>query len=364
MQETLAIIGAGPAGLAAALRAAELGLKVTVFEKFAVGEEINCAEGFFDALGSWGNPEEGVRYKVEHLTLQAGHAAPFPVEHVDLYMLDRTAWQRDLARKAGEQGVDIRENEPISGRNLGRVMENHHWVIDASGVPPVTSFLYGFRDFYLAHSLTGAHYVIEKDFTPWLGHWKVRLFPDFCGYFWVFPKDEKHASVGVARLSDDFAPGTCGGLWSRLHDALEEEGLGQAEVQYRSGGLSPCKMLPQLVFDRLLLAGDAAGVASPLHGGGVDRALLSGTMAAEAVAEGQPQMYCQRLREKVQPLVQREEELAQLWMQTPWEELDQLLGSASEALWAPEPWNLARNASNVFSKIQPLLRYWLELGTG
>lgn len=366
MRETLAIIGAGPAGLAAALRAAQLGVKVKVFEKATVGEEINCAEGFFDSARAWGKPRSGIRYQVESLTIEAEEQVALPVQDLTLYMLDRRVWQRHLAEQASLQGADIIDNNTISGRNLGRVLEEHHWVIDASGVPCVTSLLYGFRDYYLAHSLSGAHYVVEGDFSRRVGHWKVRLFPDFHGYFWVFPKDDSHASVGVAQLSGDFAPETPGALWSRLHTALKEEGLEQTAVCFRSGGLSPGRMLPQLVYDRLLLAGDAAGVASPLHGGGMDRALLSGTLAAEAVAQGEPGVYSLRLRQKLKNLVTLEEELAEAWVQTPWTELNSLLRCAGKVLqdedYQPDPED--PEATDLWNRAQPLLRYWLEVGRG
>jgi flavin-dependent dehydrogenase len=50
MQKPIAIIGGGPAGLSAAFRAAELGLKVVLYEKVKIGSHIRCAEGFLDSL--------------------------------------------------------------------------------------------------------------------------------------------------------------------------------------------------------------------------------------------------------------------------------------------------------------------------
>lgn len=50
MNQRIAIIGAGPAGLAAAAEALRLGMKAALFERGRVGEGIRCAEGFFDPL--------------------------------------------------------------------------------------------------------------------------------------------------------------------------------------------------------------------------------------------------------------------------------------------------------------------------
>jgi len=67
---------------------------------------------------------------------------------------------------------------------------------------------------------------------------------------------------------------------------MKEESLGKARILAKGGGLIPTRVLNRLVYDRIILAGDAAGLTSPLHGGGIDMAVVSGTMAAAAAAKG------------------------------------------------------------------------------
>lgn len=55
----LLVIGGGPAGLCAAAEAAGRGLDVTLFEKGRIGENIKCAEGFFDTMKLLGEPSAG-----------------------------------------------------------------------------------------------------------------------------------------------------------------------------------------------------------------------------------------------------------------------------------------------------------------
>ena len=43
-------------------------------------------------------------------------------------------------------------------------------------------------------------------------------------------------------------------------------------------------MLDRLIYDNILLVGDAAGLTSPLHGGGIDMAVISGEEAAKSIA--------------------------------------------------------------------------------
>ena len=46
----VAIVGGGPGGLCTAIRVAEFGLKVILYEKGKLGFDIKCAEGFIDTF--------------------------------------------------------------------------------------------------------------------------------------------------------------------------------------------------------------------------------------------------------------------------------------------------------------------------
>jgi len=68
MQKPIAIIGGGPGGLSAAIKAGELGLKVVLFEKGQIGSGIKCAEGFINTLSILERPEDGVLFIVSYGT--------------------------------------------------------------------------------------------------------------------------------------------------------------------------------------------------------------------------------------------------------------------------------------------------------
>ena len=67
---------------------------------------------------------------------------------------------------------------------------------------------------------------------------------------------------------------------------MEREALGSATVLSKGGGLIPASILPVLVHENIIMVGDAAGLTSPLHGGGIDLACISGTLAVEAIMKG------------------------------------------------------------------------------
>ena len=83
---------------------------------------------------------------------------------------------------------------------------------------------------------------------------------------------------------------------------MRDEGLTDATVLERGGGIAASRMMPRLIYDNILLVGDAAGLTSALHGGGIDMACLSGTLAADAVIGGAKDIaaYEEKLRRYMQ----------------------------------------------------------------
>ena len=65
----IAIIGAGPGGLYAALAAAKKGMQVELFEKRRVGEGIVCGECIFDSLRIMPRPGLGLLRPVDEILL-------------------------------------------------------------------------------------------------------------------------------------------------------------------------------------------------------------------------------------------------------------------------------------------------------
>lgn len=298
----LAIIGAGPGGLHAALTAARQGHQVDLIEKGQVGEGIVCGECIFDALNILPKPGTGLLHPVKEMLLQAHGTYRLPIGHYrKLWMMDRSTWQQDLARQAAALGVVLSEGRKISPEILKTLQNTYDWIIDASGAPSVTSRLYGFSRDYFPGALIAYQVVVAGDFsaltpaikTVFLPHLPKEAMP---GYAWIFPKGTTRANVGVVctaredgRLEVD--------LKGLLAEVLRQEGLHDRPIEQKGGGLIPGHMLPRLLYDNILLVGDAAGLASPLHGGGIDLACWSGILAVSALNEGEASVnsYRQRL---------------------------------------------------------------------
>lgn len=315
---SLAVIGAGPGGLYAAREAARLGIPVTVFEKNTVGEKLNCAEGFFDPLKLLAPPAQGVRCKVQEVHFAAKDNFVMDCSELNLWMIDRQEWQKALLEEVRALGCLVHERSPVTPERLTMLEREFGWVIDASGVSAL-------KNKQLAgsagqHILT-AQYTLDGDFSNLFGKLRVVFEPHYCGYYWIFPKSAGQANVGLAWI-DKRTAGVS--ISHELERIVDKEGLRGYAILKKAGGPIPTgRQKPAL--GRTLLVGDAAGLASPLHGGGIDTACISGILAARAASAGNPTQYGESLEKILAVRLNLEQKILNLWKKLSFAELNGLL---------------------------------------
>jgi flavin-dependent dehydrogenase len=103
------------------------------------------------------------------------------------------------------------------------------------------------------------------------------------GYAWVFPLGGELVNVGlgIQMTRDCTSPR---GLFHRYVTSMEQ--LEGSTLINGGGGLVPTsRPMDSMVFNGIMVAGDAACAVSPLHGGGIGSSMLSGRLLAEACAE-------------------------------------------------------------------------------
>jgi menaquinone-9 beta-reductase len=112
----------------------------------------------------------------------------------------------------------------------------------------------------------------------------------FPGYYWLFPTGNGEANVGLG-IALETVPGhseTPALMLQRLirDDPALSARLRNARLRGKIAGwpLITYNHRVPIVFDRVLLIGDAAGLINPLNGEGIQYALLSARWAAEALA--------------------------------------------------------------------------------
>jgi flavin-dependent dehydrogenase len=122
--------------------------------------------------------------------------------------------------------------------------------------------------------------VRDVDFARLAGAARFDFGAVAAGYGWVFPK-RAHLSIGVCTMRSGV------NLNVSLMRYLEVLGLTRLEHVDKHGFFIPLGPRAEgVVRGRVLLAGDAAGLADPVTGEGISAAIESGTLAAGAVLDG------------------------------------------------------------------------------
>ncbi len=282
----VAIIGAGPAGLSAAILLSAQGIETTVYEWGCVGENIACAEGFFDFHNTLQlNLPDSM--KIEKLIV-----ADREVFHLKLpksskfYTFDRKKWQLNLKERAVKNGAKFSENTKISKSDVSNLSKQNDFVIDASGIKAVSHFIFPKKDVvnYRKGLVPTFQYKLKGDFSEYNGIIKAIVLNNPAGYYWFFPKLSEgkvsEAKVGLGFLSKRYK---IPNLKALLNEILQKDSLPEYVIVEKKGSSIPTRRVKKYRQDNIILTGDALGLCSPLHGGGIDSAYLSGEFAARSI---------------------------------------------------------------------------------
>ena len=305
----LAIIGAGPAGAATAIRAARQGAKVVVFDKAPYGRDKVCGDGLTPrAVGALNELDidmsdahyiEGLRMiagKVERELQWPGtsrfsaYGAVWPRRRLDASLIDAaTAAGAELIWKC--EALPIMEGDRVVGVEAGGEIWNADMVVAATGAPGAVARMlgstrienepYGLAIRSYVESPRHADRYLEACLT--MADADGKSVP---GYGWMFPAGDGTVNIGVGALS------TMKGFKSLNLNSLMDVYYAQVE---KSWGLGPylekprAWRLPMTAQRRhgpgWVAVGDAAGLINPMNGEGIDYGLESGMIAADFFIE-------------------------------------------------------------------------------
>jgi menaquinone-9 beta-reductase len=302
------IVGAGPAGVAAALTAQARGLSVAVVDKHSFPRDKTCGDGL--TTGALRRLEElGIEMpkvtdyqRVGQVVLVSPSGRrvelPMPADGDHSAVVPRFALDAALVEHARANGVEIREGSTLTGLHVhgdhahatladGSELEAR-FVIAADGHWSTVRRL---REPNRPHDL-GAWHAVRQYFRGVADRRQWVLFTEelLPGYAWVFPLPDGRANVGFCVLrGDDLKGKQAADLWRTvLEHPWMREALGPAaEPEARTSAWPiPADFDPRRLSDgRVLYVGDAAGVVDPMTGEGIAQALETGMLAGAAIAE-------------------------------------------------------------------------------
>jgi geranylgeranyl reductase family protein len=290
----VAVVGAGPAGATAALVLARAGLDVVLLDRAALPRDKTCGGGVVArALESLPPgvdvPVERRLGRVESRFVDAGLAVTVERDTALVHMARRGPLDLALAEAALAAGAVLRapcalERVGLTPQHVeldtGRGPLRARFLIAADGATGPTARAAGWTEPPASVPALDA----EVDGPPRL----LARFTDRArfdlgvppgGYGWIFPKAD-HLSVGVGVFTRTAARRR---LRDELSRYLHAVGLGEARVRGIRGAPIPVRPRREVARGRVLLAGDAAGLADPLTGEGISFAILSGRLAAESL---------------------------------------------------------------------------------
>jgi geranylgeranyl reductase family protein len=317
----LAVIGGGPSGAIAAYETARRSLRVLLLEQEKLPRYKACGgvvaahvENLVDFP-----IEPTIERRISRVMVTVRLQPPFvsTAPRPFAYLVMRDVFDSYLVETAARAGADVRQQTALT--QLAEVEDGcvltttngafkAKYVIGADGAYSKTRKLVGAPHF---QRLSVA---LEREIrtTPdLLLGWNDTIALDFgglrSGYAWIFPK-ATNFSVGV------WGPRSVAKRLRPYCDTLVEHyrgRIGDAEPYLRTGHHLPIRTPHErIVYNRVLLVGDAAGLVEPLTGEGIYYAMRSGQIAAEVIHEASRSgirclpTYQERIEEEIQPELQ------------------------------------------------------------
>lgn len=297
----IAIVGGGPAGALCGERLASHGFRVTIFDERLAWEK-PCGGGLthkaietYPFLLDASQPKKIVR--TAELISGGGHRARFEMSH-PIVIYARKVLNGLLLDRAVAAGCTA-----ICSRVTSVNTDGPQVRLLAGGEECSSDFVVlaaGARNQLLA----GTTALAKQDLEVTLGYFvpteediiKVKFLKQFEGYLWSFPRAD-HLSVGIcAKMGQNSSQQ----LHRHLDAFMQEEEIPMEGARFYSHVL-PSPRAQTLRGRRIAgpnwaMAGDAAACVDPITGEGLYYALRSGDLLAQALIEGQPQAYPERLR--------------------------------------------------------------------
>jgi geranylgeranyl reductase family protein len=311
MDADVVVVGAGPAGVAAAVHLVRAGKSVTLIDKATFPRDKICGDGLTTsalrelqdlglrttAVPSWQHVDDIVVRSSSGRTVryplprgQGSYAVVAPRLELDSALVD-------LARDAG---VDVREDTPLSDATetadgvvittpTGEITARYAIGADGMwsplrkalglGTPDYRGEWHAFRQYVSGVTGTAARDLVvffEPDFLP--------------GYFWAFPLGEGRANIGFGiQRGEGIATREMAALWRDLltrphvREALGDDFV--ADSPHRAWPIPARIDTIESGRGRTLFVGDAVAACDPMTGEGIGQALITGRLAATAICE-------------------------------------------------------------------------------
>lgn len=319
MKTDVLVVGAGPAGSAAAAWAARAGLDVTLVDAETFPRDKPCGDGLtpraiaeLDALGA----SQWITTRARNAGLRAAGFGqtlylPWPGGSLPNYgsaaprlQLDdairKVALEAGVTPVEGLRATDVDHDErgrvaavvfTDAEKNTTRIHCNR--LIVADGVRSQLGRVLG-REWHrsTAYGVAARAYISSgRSDDPWISsHLELRGIQDelLSGYGWIFPLGDGDVNIGVGTLATDKHPAEVNlrQLTNHYTDQQREDWELDGELRATWSAMLPMGgAVSGVAGPNWMLVGDAAGCVNPLNGEGIDYGLETGHLAAQLLTD-------------------------------------------------------------------------------
>ena len=304
-QADMLVIGGGPAGAAAAIRAARSGVKVTLFEKGPHGRDKVCGDGLtpraIAALHEL-DIDMSAAHRIDGLRMIAGkkrrelawpttdrfpnHGAVWPRRKFDTHLID-VAIAAGADVRFGTEAMPVVDAGRVIGVNAGGENFTAPMTVLAAGAQGAAANLVGaqrqpdepFGLAIRAYAATPRH--AERHLEACLSLRDEHGTP-VPGYGWMFPAGDGTVNIGVGALS------TMKGFKNLNLNTLLDQYAALVRDEWSLGSYIEKPRAWRLPMSSKrrhgpgwVAIGDAAGFVNPMNGEGIDYGLESGVLASD-----------------------------------------------------------------------------------
>lgn len=285
----LIVVGAGPAGCAAAFTAAKLGISVLLLEEHPkIGIPLACAEGLSRSTikGYLEIKREWISQELSGSIVRGPDGDEFKIEYPNVgWVLNRRVFDPALAKMAVAHGtvlkisskaIGIEGNEVVVNESGTKKRYKFKFLIGADGVASHVGRWMGIDTRLDLNEIeVCAEYLIEDiDISP---QYTYLIFGEEYapgGYAWIFPKSPSSANIGLG-----IAPIRTKKPAKYFLDRWVKKEFPSGEIKERIFGGVPAKVLKDFSGRNFFLIGDAARFTDPLSGAGIANGIKSGVIA-------------------------------------------------------------------------------------
>jgi digeranylgeranylglycerophospholipid reductase len=286
---TVAIIGAGPAGLQTAIKLKQEGFDSIILEEHErIGLPENCA-GLISKKGVNDlkvDVEDSLQNKVRGAKIFSPNGTMLKVTSPETvaYVVDRKRFDNNLLNKARDLNIHIAANTKLidinkntlfvqaNGRGEIRKAEN---IVGADGVNSTVRHLMGIKT-----TKDNFVHTIQATCTGDFDDKYVELhLGDFAkGFFaWVIPIDSKKARIGLGSVLGENITKNFKQFLTSKFEGVRAYSASSSLIPY---GLP----LPEIQKENMFLVGDAAFQTKATTGGGIIFGMKAGNVLAETIA--------------------------------------------------------------------------------